>query len=191
MRAASTIHRVLFVVLVAAIACAAHGVAVAQIDFGRLPSRGPEPPSLPVPLPELSVKGPGSQLVGYTNATMHGGVGVLNMTRAYQAEFPTLVDVRICTASEILETVNVPPAPGWGFGWVNSGAVAPMNVRRLPFDKSRTVEDGDLSCRGWMSSFELDSGLTIDLGHEECYGAFAAVPCNVRLNVACCGKAPV
>ncbi|UCF67101.1 MAG: hypothetical protein JSV80_15175 [Acidobacteriota bacterium] len=131
------------------------------------------PYPLPVPTqpqPPL-IEAEGLQLVGFTTEVLSGGRGVLNYTLACQREFG---GSRMCTVSEVSQTLFVPATPPAGYAWVQ------------PLPEQQVLAQQD--CEGWTSMSMLDSGTTVALG-AECYGGIKTQPCGRQLPVACCADA--
>ena len=94
------------------------------------------------------------------------------MTRACQELF---LGSRVCTAGEIVRSINIPSSPAPGFVWVQSGTAF--------------ATEGISDCGGWASNAATDSAWAIELGPEHgCYGGFHPRSCDQQLAVACCGR---
>ncbi len=142
------------------------------------PNPAPErPANLPIPiLPPTPGPGAGGDetlnLLGFSTETFAGNRGILNMTRACQEQFS---GSRVCTAGEILRSINIPASPAPGFVWVQSAT---------------TFSTAGISdCGGWTSNAATDRAWAIELGPDHgCYGGFHPRSCDQQLAVACCGR---
>ncbi len=116
------------------------------------------------------------QLVGFTSSTLLGDSGVLNKTLACQQDF---VGSRMCSSTEVLETVAVP------LGLVGSAWVRPSFA---PFHGVGTLVSAldvsgyatsvtNLTCR--TSAFVMTAS-----------GDFTISQCANELAVACCALVP-
>jgi hypothetical protein len=116
-------------------------------------------------------------LVGFSTMTLQGGAGVFGLTQACQLDFP---GSRMCTSTEVLNTVSIPPLTGTR-AWVRPTIVFGLGIS---FVDESGANSGDLSCIGWTSSASSSAfGLSVTN-----IGGFSVVgsPCSSLLPVACC-----
>jgi hypothetical protein len=161
------------------------------IDELAPPGRG-LPPVLPDPgiPPEPTPSGnhfAGFQLVGFSEEPLAGNRGVLNMSRACALQYE---HSRICTALEIMQTVETPEIPlrlrnqlAWVLS-VGAERILALDAESpLPGRETQPVSD----CRGWATDSPAETGLAIELGESPgCFGGFMPEPCDQELVVACC-----
>ena len=119
------------------------------------------------------------QLVGFTNAMLLGGEGVLGFTVACEAEF---FESRMCTSEEVLNSVGIPA------GIVGSAWVRPVFV----ILSSSTADISGIATGGgpqgltsaWGASTNA-FGLAVDAK-----GSFRPESCGGGRSVACCALVP-
>jgi hypothetical protein len=128
------------------------------------------------------------QVVGFTANKLKGDKGIFGFTQACQAEFGP--PSRMCTSSEVLETVVLPLTLS-GEAWVRP-SFQPLNGASGPSALDASGLDDapfeNLTCAGWgsSSSVTVRNGLTVDKD-----GIFAALSCNTSRRVACCAAIPL
>ena len=182
--------RIIALAIVVAATCfpAAVTVTIAQSPTQPIEDLTPPGRDLPPRMPGPGVPEPptpagqhyeGFQLVGFSSEQFAGNRGVLNMTRACAVEYE---QSRICTASEIMNTVEPPVVPvqlRHRLAWV----IASGAERFIDLEKTSRVSD----CKGWSTDASRELGLAIELGeHQDCYGGFMPTSCEQELVVACC-----
>lgn len=145
---------------------------------------GSEPPQ---PEPQ------GYRFLGFSTATVHGGVGLRGMNQACQNTYPSAAGVRMCKSSEILDTAVLPIQPNGGWGWVHPTIVeleidtSVTGYKTRPLDASGVLgrSDGLLSCNAWRSAASNTRGLAVDgtgfwLAEANCNGTNYVACCSIQ-----------
>jgi len=153
--------------------------------IGPRGARGPEGPAGP-----RGRAAPRFHLVGFTRRGVTGYAGVLQMTLECQVDHPRS---RMCTSSEVAETVDVPGELADGPAWVRPDfqPLAAADGSRTALDGSGIAARGSgaaieqLSCAGWSRGDAGDGakGLVVDGS-----GHFAKATCSIARPVACCAE---
>ena len=142
------------------------------VDFGRDADLGGGSPN-PTPIRDPIIISTGRfEFVGISNKPLTGDSGVLNFTLACQETYPSS---RICSVTEVNETVSVPLFSGAKEAWILPDLSAPPALRS--------------NCVGWMSRSSGDNGLALHVGPaSKCSGGLVNYSCDSQLAVACCSK---
>ena len=121
------------------------------------------------------------QLVGFTTESFLGDRGVLDFTKACQADFP---GSRMCTSTEIMKTTAVPVLAGL-VAWVRPHIITNTGTGSAIDASGVQEEASDLSCKGWTTRLSPFTGLSVSLT-----GSFGVLTCEAPLRVACCRVDP-
>jgi len=121
------------------------------------------------------------QIVGFSAQRFQGNSGLLAMTTACQSQFPAS---RVCSSSEVANTVKLPgPLPG-GLAWVQPVMVGGENGASV--DQSGGIVPGTVPCTGWTNNSSGVFGVA-----TSATGQLAVTTCDQLLSVACCAFSPV
>jgi len=120
------------------------------------------------------------QLVGFTSGSLPADTGVLGFGASCQAEFAAS---RMCTSTEVMQTVDMPELSGSTTAWVRPIAQPGSNSGGVVVDASGVEgqQDYGLSCGGWSLTYPSSHGLIVD-GK----GRFDKITCSQTRRVACC-----
>ncbi len=120
------------------------------------------------------------QLVGFTAATYTGDLdGVFGATRKCQNEGEGFEASRMCTATEVLDTVDIPDGLV-GTAWVRPFAVGDDGGRELSLQIERFQ-----TCNFWVSSRGNARGLAVTAD-----GRLSVAVCYAMRSIACCALVP-
>ena len=125
------------------------------------------------------------QLVGFTGQKFAGNGGLLAMSTACQSQFPAS---RVCSSSEVANTVKLPAGLPGGGAWVQPSLVGGVLIGTVPgaVDAQGGVLPGTVPCGGWTRADNGAIGLAVTAA-----GQVTALTCDNALSAACCALTPV
>jgi len=136
-----------------------------------------------------SAAGSGLQFLGTTPATSPA-IGILSLTAQCQATFGA--GTRMCTSTEIQNSVNVPDPADWNAqaGWLRPVYLFASSTTIGMYYDASGLESAPkrFTCDFWSNSTTLQ-GLAVQNSGGGVVGYFSKVECSdATTGVACCGS---